>query len=642
MIKSGCIMRRYDRPVEIAGRVEPYGCDDVDDRQHPGLADDRDDFPSWGRDDPAYQVPMGRPKYDDRVKTGYTHGRDDFPSQGRDDPAPMGQPKYDGHVWCGYGTDDFPSQGRDDRASQVPMVRPKYDDRVYLSHTDRRDDFPSQGRNNPTSQVRMGHTNYVGNDCEYVGHNDSRDNFRSCGRDDLAHLTPVDRQNFVNDDLVCSGNISDRDGFPSWIRDGRAPQVLLGQPNQLPYRQPIDPETYDGKTSVEEYLKRFEQIADWNRWDDVEAAIQLSLHLKGSAKRIVKTLPEDQRRSYNHMWSILNSTFGENVNVMALQEEFWRRTKQPEERIPEFAIHLESIAKKAFSEFLLDRTGEKALEQLIVERFIAGVAVGNDPMGRYIHLQHPSSLQQAVSLAQHYHAYDEMNPLTQQQSEDQVYNIQEDGLNVDDITKEVKSLAQEVRSMMSGPAEAETDKKIIQRTKAEVNSMRQELTELKLMVAIQKQEISHQCNLISANANAIDELKQMRSQEQCPYVQPETNLGSTRKGAEGSVNPSQIPWTIVDLMECLMMMLLQIQTMRPTMIVLHLRSMITVHAMMSTITILAIIYMTTIHAMIFFRAVQTMMSMTIILDMMTMIAKMIVISVMIRMTVLSLTSKMTV
>ena len=112
MIESGCIMRHYDCPVEITGRVEPYGCDDVDDRQHPGLADDRDDFPS----------------------------------QGRDDPASMGQPKYDGHVWCGYGTDDFPSQGRDDRASQVPMVRPKYDDRVYLSHTDRRDDFPSQGR----------------------------------------------------------------------------------------------------------------------------------------------------------------------------------------------------------------------------------------------------------------------------------------------------------------------------------------------------------------------------------------------------------------------------------------------------------------------------------------------------------------
>ena len=219
----------------------------------------------------------------------------------------------------------------------------------------------------------------------------------------------------------------------------------------------------------------------------------------------------------------MNSTFSENVNVIALQDEFWRRTKQPEERIPEFAIHLESIARKAFSEFLLDRKGEKALEQLIIERFIAGVAVGNDPMGQYIHLQHPSSLQQAVSLAQHYHAYDEMNPHMQQQSKDQVYNIQEDGLSVDDIIKEVKSLTQEVQSMMSGPAEAETDKKIIQRTKAEVNSMRQELTELKLMIAIQKQEISQQYNLISANASAIDELKQMRSQEQSPYVQPETN-----------------------------------------------------------------------------------------------------------------------
>ena len=29
-------MRRYDCPVEIAGPVEPYGCDDVDDHQHPG------------------------------------------------------------------------------------------------------------------------------------------------------------------------------------------------------------------------------------------------------------------------------------------------------------------------------------------------------------------------------------------------------------------------------------------------------------------------------------------------------------------------------------------------------------------------------------------------------------------------------
>ena len=357
----------------------------------------------------------------------------------------------------------------------------------------------------------------------------------------------MDRQNFVNDDLVCSGNISDRDGFPSWIRDGPAPQVLLGQPNQLPYRQPIDPETYDGKTSAEEYLKRFEQIADWNRWDDEEAAIQLSLHLKGSAKRIVKTLPENQRRSYNHMWSILNSTFGEKVNVMALQEEFWRRTKQPKEHIPEFAIQIESKTKKALSEFLLDRNGEKALEQLIIKRFIAGVAVGNDPMGRYIHLQHPSSLQQAVSLAQHYHAYDEMNPHMQQQSKDQVYNIQEDGLSVDDIMKEVKSLAQEVRSMMSGPAEAKTDKKIIQRTKAEVNSMRQELTELKLMVAIQKQEISQQCNLISANANAIDELKQMRSQELSPYVQPETNKHWVHKKRRRRKRKSQVkylgpPW----------------------------------------------------------------------------------------------------
>ena len=125
MIKSGCIMRRYDRPVQIAGRVEPYGCDDVDDRQHPGLTDDRDDFPSRGRDDPPYQVPMGRPKYDDRMMIGYTHDRDDFPSQGRDDPASMGQPKYDGRVWCGYGRDDFPSQGRDDPSSRAPMVQPK-------------------------------------------------------------------------------------------------------------------------------------------------------------------------------------------------------------------------------------------------------------------------------------------------------------------------------------------------------------------------------------------------------------------------------------------------------------------------------------------------------------------------------------
>ena len=191
----------------------------------------RDDFPSRGRDDPPCQIPMGQAKYDDRVKTSYTHGRDDFPSQGRDNPAPMGQPKYDGHVWCGYGRDDFPSQGRDDPASQVPMVRLKYDDRVYLSHTDRRDDFPSRGRDDPTSQ----------------------------------------------------------------FREGPASQVPLGQPGCLSYRQPIDPETYDGKTSVEEYLKRFEQIADWNKWDDEEAAIQLSLKLKGSAKRIVKILPENQR-----------------------------------------------------------------------------------------------------------------------------------------------------------------------------------------------------------------------------------------------------------------------------------------------------------------------------------------------------------
>lgn len=67
-----------------------------------------------------------------------------------------------------------------------------------------------------------------------------------------------------------------------------------GSRNYLHYPQPIRmsatttfnerPDTYNGRSSWEDYLTQFELIAELNRWDDYTKAMCLTAHLQGEAE----------------------------------------------------------------------------------------------------------------------------------------------------------------------------------------------------------------------------------------------------------------------------------------------------------------------------------------------------------------------
>ena len=53
-------------------------------------------------------------------------------------------------------------------------------------------------------------------------------------------------------------------------------------------RRQIQPETYNGKSSLEDFIDQFELVSKWNQWTVDEKALQLAMSLRGMAKSAFK------------------------------------------------------------------------------------------------------------------------------------------------------------------------------------------------------------------------------------------------------------------------------------------------------------------------------------------------------------------
>ena len=59
----------------------------------------------------------------------------------------------------------------------------------------------------------------------------------------------------------------------------------------------IQPETYNGKTSVDDFIEHFELISNWNQWTIEEQPLQLAMNLRGAAQSLFKTQPVDRKQT---------------------------------------------------------------------------------------------------------------------------------------------------------------------------------------------------------------------------------------------------------------------------------------------------------------------------------------------------------
>ena len=160
------------------------------------------------------------------------------------------------------------------------------------------------------------------------------------------------------------------------------------------------PEMYDGKNMEWlDYFLLFEEISDWNGWDEADKASQLKMSLRGQALRVVNNLPKDQKRTYLDICQALQDQFCPEEILIINKEEFRSRSidHQNQEKAREYAEELRRLAFRAFPfESVQD------LESKLLDQFVHGLF--NDRQKEQVVLSDPKTLAQAVKVATRWEA----------------------------------------------------------------------------------------------------------------------------------------------------------------------------------------------------------------------------------------------
>jgi hypothetical protein len=190
------------------------------------------------------------------------------------------------------------------------------------------------------------------------------------------------------------------------------------------HRRQMDPEKYNGKTSVEDFIEHFEQVSLWNQWNGEEKALQLEMCLRGAAKSSFKTIPEIHKTNYLSILSFLRSSFGRLNEEILFQDRFWQRKKCAKEDLVEYAHDLKLLASKAFKDMV--EFDNAAYNSMIVNRFVSGI--GDADLGRWVYMRHPANIDEALSVARDIESYEKLHaegPLKYKQCE-RINDVQND------------------------------------------------------------------------------------------------------------------------------------------------------------------------------------------------------------------------
>ena len=134
---------------------------------------------------------------------------------------------------------------------------------------------------------------------------------------------------------------------------------------------------FNGSTSWEQHQQVFDAIVLSNGWGDATAALQLLSHLQDDALSVALLIPMPRRASRKELTDALSSHYGSPGRLANYRREFDKTVRKPGEDPSNFAITLETLAVKAFSDM-----GQTAHLRLIRDRFIAGH--GSCDLRRYL------------------------------------------------------------------------------------------------------------------------------------------------------------------------------------------------------------------------------------------------------------------
>ena len=146
---------------------------------------------------------------------------------------------------------------------------------------------------------------------------------------------------------------------------------------------------------ISEYLIHFEQVADWNRWNDDQKAKMLTIKLRGEAQKLLTTLSYLQVMNYSALKQSLIQRFNPKEREITYRCEFRTRKRTKNELCSDYGYALRRLAQRAYPNLPYN-----ALEVIVIDQFIMGL--GSLELQKHVQFKHPNTLNEAISMAMEY------------------------------------------------------------------------------------------------------------------------------------------------------------------------------------------------------------------------------------------------
>ena len=164
-------------------------------------------------------------------------------------------------------------------------------------------------------------------------------------------------------------------------------------------RKPKVPDTFSGKTDLEDWLRHFEIISRWNGWNEQEMGSSLASSLRGSAQQVLRDLPAVEMEDYHSILRALKRRFDPEEREGLHKDFFETRFKEKEESSTEYGFALSRIAASAYP-----RMSRKDREEIVIDQFISGLPTRE--LQKFVKFGNPKTLDKAIALATEYEGFD--------------------------------------------------------------------------------------------------------------------------------------------------------------------------------------------------------------------------------------------
>ena len=127
----------------------------------------------------------------------------------------------------------------------------------------------------------------------------------------------------------------------------------------------LKPQNFSGNEDLEDYLTQCELIADLNSWNYRTKSLYLDSSLTGDARGLLDELSLLDRRDYDKIVNVLTIKFGSINRAEVFRCELQTRTKRRDESLPELALSIKKLTRKAYTS-----ASSNVIETLAMDYFI--------------------------------------------------------------------------------------------------------------------------------------------------------------------------------------------------------------------------------------------------------------------------------